>query len=360
MLLASIFLTFKSYKTYQQIIMEPTNLLTSQQLIEILPLETTEMTISQSLTDEQLSQLFFNKLKDNLLSFSEEVTLEAYYYDTKEEISYMNFTKGDQIYSFIAHTELEEINDKIQLSFSQFKFGKYKIGLLGSYYRYKFAINNQVEMDFNDTEQLIYIDQITIDHQGIRCNYTYNMPLIMQYFESYKNHLDPNKVAIYTKNDVRVEDFVNIVKEVPGFSQEAIKTWVTLLRTDRQALEKCVLTLKDQGIREMCAHFQVFYNNTLQAENLIEVSRNELDYALIQYHNRFSKIVLNYLYDYKDYAYMGEELLVNGVAIDAQNILSLNGEDVLYGAELISNNEGISAKYHIDGVEIQKLILRKE
>lgn len=360
MLLVGLFLTFKSYEKHQQIIMEATPSLTSQQLIETLPLETRETTISQSLTGEQLSQLFFNKLQDDLLPLGEDVSLEAYYYDIEEAISYMNFTDGDRVYSFIAHTELDETNDKIQLSFSKFKFGKYKISLLGSYYRYKFAINKKVEMDFNDAEQVIYINGMTINDNQVICNYTYNMPVISKHFESYKNYLDPNKVAIYTKDDARVEDFVSMIKGIPGFSEDGIKRWITLLRSDRQVLEKCALTLKDQGIRDICAHFQMFYNNTLQPENLIEVSQNELNYALMQYHNSFSKMVLNYLYDYKDYMYVGEELLVGGVAIDAQNILSANGKDALYGVELITNDEGISANYHIDGEETQKLILRKE
>lgn len=360
LLLVALFVTVKSYKKYQQIIMESTASLTPQQLIEMLPLETTKMTMSQTLTDEQLSQLFFDKLQYNLLPLEEDVTLEAYYYDVKEEISYMNFTDGNQNYSLIAHTELDEINNKIELSFSKFEFGKYKIGLLGSYYRYKFGINDRIEMNFNDPGQLVYIDQVVIDDQQVICNYTYNMPVIMEHFESYKNYIDPNKVEIYTKGNVKVGDFVSMIKEVHGFSEEGIKTWVTLLRSDKQVLEKCALTLKEQGIRDICADFQIFYNNTLQPESLIEKSQNELDYALMQYHNNFSKMVLNYLYKYSDYEYMDDELLVGGMAIDAQNILSANGKGVLYGVELIINDEGISASYHIDGVESQKMILRKE
>lgn len=361
MVFAGCFATVISYMRFQQIIMEPTEAVTTQELITKLPLEIKETAISQSMTDKELSELFFSKLQLDLLPLYQDVTLEAYYYDTKEEISYINLTDGDKLYSLVAHTELEEVDDKIELSFSNFKIGKYKIRTLGAYYSYKFDINKTLELDFNDSQQLIYINQIKIDddHQVV-CNYTYNMPSIVSNFKSYKNQLDPNKLAIYAKDNAKVEEFTKMMNNTTNMSEESIRTWFSTFCFDKQVLEECALTLKDEGIREICHHFQLFYKDPLQAEELVEASQGELDYALNQYHSSFSKMLLKYLYKHKDYRYEGQQLLLASGPIDAKNILNENGEEHLYDVELISNDEGISASYHADGIDRQKLILRKE
>ncbi|HHX62754.1 MAG TPA: hypothetical protein GX707_18875 [Epulopiscium sp.] len=361
-LVVGCFLTIKSYVKYQPIVMEPTIPLTTQDLIEIIPIEATEESILQHITEDELSRLFFNKLKDYNPPMGKDVTLQSYYYDTQESISYFNFIdQNEKLYSFVAQTELNAKDEKLILSLSNFKLGKYKIGPLGQFYGKKLDIADTIEMDFNDLDKMIYISSIDVkDRNQIVCHYTYNVPLTKQNFQDYKEQLDYNKVAIYAKEDAQIKAFAEVLENIDGYVDEGILKWMSVLQSDRQVMENCALILKDNGVRKMCSDFQVLHNNTLQPERIIEVSQNELNYALMQYHKDFSRILLNYLYRNKGYSYNNGQLMVNGSLLEAGKVLSEKGKESLYGVEILSDTDGISAYYHTGDEGVQKLILRKE
>ena len=361
-IIAGCVLTLLSYEKFQPIVMEATTPLTTQELVDGASIETANGSIVQHITEEDLSRLLFAKLADYNPPIGQNVTLESYYYDTKEGISYFNFIdSGDKLYSFVATTDLQQEGSKLVLSLKDFKLGKYKLGPLGKFYSRKLDITDRIEIDFNDSNKMIYINDIDIeDRNSIICNYTYDIQIIKQRFQKYKDQIDNHKRSIYTKDDETIREFAQMLDNLDTYGEDGIGKWMSKLQSDRHVVENCALILKDSGVREMCGDFQILHNNTLQPERLIEVSQNELNYALMQYHRDFSRILLNYLYINRGYNYSNGQLVLNGSLLDAGRILSEKGKESLYNVELISDEEGLSAYYHTGDEGIKKLILRKE
>ncbi|NLI90526.1 MAG: hypothetical protein GX366_09035 [Epulopiscium sp.] len=342
-----------SYRQTQPIIMEETIPITSEDLLALSNMEITESNIYQYISQEDFSGLVFNHLKDH--------NFDSYYYDALENLSYFNIVDDEgRTYSFVANTDFKQDDNKVKILFSRFKLGKHKIGLLANIYSKKLNLTKEIEMDLNNNN-IVYINRIELDdYNRIVCSYSYNLPLIREKFGGYKDQVDSRKMNIYKKEEPKVEEFTQMLDNLEGYSEEGLIKWVSNFQTDRQLLESCALILKDDGIRQICNDFQALHNNTLQADRLIELSQNELDYALMQYHREFSRLLLNYLYQNKAYSYQGGQLMVNGSPINAETILSEKGKQPQYDVEIISDEEGISAYYHSGNEIIQKLILRKE
>lgn len=361
-LIVGCFLTLRNYVKYQPIILETTVPLTTEELTQTIPVQVSKTSVKQYVTEDELSRLFFTKLKDYNPPIGKDLNLKAYYYDVRDQISYFNFTgEDDKLYSFTAKTKLEAEDDQIVLSLSDFKLGKYKIALLGKYYSKKLDITDSIKMDFDDLGSMVYIGEIDTDNPNeIILSYLYNTSLIKENFQAYKGEIDSHKVDIYTREEPKSKEFLEMLNNIDGYGDEGIIKWMSELQSDRQALENSALILKDSGVKRMCNDFQLLHNNTLQPERLIEVSQNELNYALMQYHREFSRILLNYLYKYQGYSYNNGQLMVNGSLVDAGTILSEKGKETLYDVEIINDVEGISAYYNTGSEEIQKLILKKE
>ncbi|MGH4120703.1 hypothetical protein [Clostridium sp.] len=357
----SVTIFTKKYVEYQKINLEQIQQVNLQRFIDSDSMIIKDGEIKMLFTPLKFNQFLKSEIQNLKIASLKENKILEYQYDNNSQRLYLNVQdKKKNIYSFSCKANMSVKNTQLLFDLSDYRLGKYKSRILGSYYRFSLGLPKQLSLFSTDKNNIILMKGIKqASPTEIEISYEYNYDKLIKQFNEYKGQLDEVKVKLCKDGEKVSPEIINVFT-TGEITKDKVEKCIKVLEQNSNALEQCTLLLDEQGIRKICGDLKAFYAKNVNEDRLVEKSENAVDKNLSMYHYDFSKMLLNYLYVHRNYTVEGEVIYIEGVPLSADKILNENNYSKVYDIDIVNNSNGINATYKIGNKTVLKTVLRKE
>lgn len=273
---------------------------------------------------------------------------------------YINLAdKSAKQFSFTADSALSVRDGKIHVGLSNLRMGSYQLPVLGDvFWRLLNMPQGAFVLDMDAAAPLYVLESITKGENGhVLLTYVYDDTKLQDAVNTVLQGSDDKKISFHeAKGDIH-PDLIRLARQKTATAAEA-EQLVRLFEENSKNFEQLSYLLTPNGVRALDNIFGSSYYKYISVESLIKKSDDELNSDLNEYHKKFSKAVLQYLYENKDYTIQGDALYQGNRKITAQTILEAAKMDSdLYQIELKADNHCIYATYTLGDFLQNKAIL---
>lgn len=344
------------YGNKQQFNVESSGNTTLQEFIEQKQAVYKDGKITLTLNPAQYSALLNASLKNTNISKNYEITKVVANSDQSIAFIIKN-NKGKQ-YSYTANTEFILSEKDTKLKLSSLKMGKYNSRLFGFIYKMMLGLESEFSLEWTNANGDIYVKNI--EQKGGLTNLTlaHHPAKTTKFLSTLQKDVDNAKLSLQeTKNTIN-KNILSIYKQ--EITADSTTKYIAMLQDDEQTLQNTALLLKESAIYQLLNNYAPIYDHSLNVEKIVEQSSNEIEKSIQQYHLAFSKNLLAYLYNNKNYEYTDGQIILNGNAVTAQTIIEKFNLDNPYNISLAVKDEYIVADYQLEDLTISKNVLRRK